>query len=668
MNGDRPHYGSGQEPQASRGPGMLRGAGTPGPVKLTTGRWRNRRRVLKARHDGDPTEKWSKVLAHSGHGVYGRFDEGRDHEATTTRKDTDGPAQRCILGVYGMTPLDVDYEPDFMTTRTSRFVTVAHAISIRPSPGPGRRFHVLIWFGPDVPPEERPNGSSIHGADVRVNNFVPWPGSWHHSGVKYEPVHHPGTPPGCLYIVRGTREMAAAMRADQADYAAANPGGNGGGQGQGSQGNGGPVLPPTEVLLKHGAPHPHDYMMYRLACRLASQGRGEAEAYVIWRAVADLTQDPDDPFEYEADFLDQWQRAVEQFGSPPLEPEAAQRALDALSAGSGVCPPIDSATTLDKPGDQHVPYELEPPAPVRTLAQLRAKIKAETKHRHPLSHDNDTAPSGWATAYARMADAARTNAIRWSMGPATCEWEEYARLAGFVSEAARKPARGFIFHRDQVKGLDAHIAWSVHGNGTPLLKEMPDGWLCFLDDPKTKYHRWECGCFYKKHSSENYPNVEPGTCPVAKGDSALDLDALVKMVRAQEWGGSLSHYQVAAVINHPLFRRTFGLVKCRYASKDSCAKAVKRARDAEEMVRDKDAVLFRRGRHWLTAEPAHYTVTATYEEKLMARVGALIEQILPDVVKKLKADGPARRGGSRGEQAQYPVWQGNAPPGARIAA
>jgi len=281
---------------------------------------------------------------------------------------------------------------------------------------------------------------------------------------------------------------------------------------------------------------------------------------------------------------------------------------------------------------------LEPPAPVRTLAQLRAKIKAETKHRHPLSHDNDTAPKGWPTAYARMADAARTNAIAWSMGPATCEWDEYARLAGCVSDEARKPARGFIFHRDQVKGLEAHLAWSIHGNGTPLMKEMPDGWFQFLDDPKTRYHRWECGCFYKKHSSENYPNVEPGTCPVA--GEKLDLDALVKLVRAQEWGGSLSHYQVAAVINHPLFRRTFGLVKCRYASKDSCAKAVKRARDGQEMKRDKDAVLFRRGRHWLTAEPAHYTVTATYEEKLLARVGALIEQILPEVVKRLRSHAP----------------------------
>jgi hypothetical protein len=643
MNGDgQPHSLSGQDPQASQGSGMLHGAGSPGrapglpPLKLTTGRWRNRRRVLKARHDGNPTEKWLKVLAHSGHGVYGRFDQGRDHEATTTRKKDDGPTQKCILGVYGIVPLDVDDETGYMTTRTARFITIAHAISVRPSAPPGRRFHVLIWFG-DVPLEERPNGSSILGADVRVNNFVPWPGSWHWSGVQYEPVHHPGTPPGCLYIVRGTRELAAAMRADQEDYRAAHPGGNGGGGGQHGEGR---DLPPTGVLLEHGAPHPHDTMMYKLACRLARQGMTEEQAYAIWRRVADLTQDPGYPFEYEEDFLDQWQRATELFGSPPLEPGAVQHALDALSAGSGVCPPIDSATTLDKLADQHVPYELDPPQPVRTLAQLRAKVKAETKHHHPLSHDNDNAPQGWATAYAKMADVARTNVIAWAMGQPSCEWEEYYWQAGFVSKYAKRPTGGFCFRPEQVKGLEAHIAWSLHGDGTPLIEQLSNGWLRFLDDPKTRYHRWECGCGYKRHSSENYPNVEPGTCPVAKGDSALDLDGLVKMVRATEFGASLTHYQVASFINWAPFRRAFGLEECRYASKSGVAKATSRAIAAGEMERDQDAVLFRRGRHWLTAQPAHYTVTGCYAPALLERVSAMIGQALPEVVRRLRSHAP----------------------------
>jgi hypothetical protein len=158
------------------------------------------------------------VLAHEGHGIYSRFMEGCDYPASTPLGKHDGATQKAILGVHGVTPLDVDDEIGYLdNTRTARFITIAHAISIRPSPPPGRRFHVLIWFGPDVPPEERPNGSSIRGADVKVNGFIPWPGCWHVSGVHYEPVHHPGTPPGCLYIVRGTRELAAAMRADQED-------------------------------------------------------------------------------------------------------------------------------------------------------------------------------------------------------------------------------------------------------------------------------------------------------------------------------------------------------------------------------------------------------------------------------------------------------------------
>ena len=272
-------------------------------------------------------------------------------------------------------------------------------------------------------------------------------------------------------------------------------------------------------------------------------------------------------------------------------------------------------------------------------------MKAETRHRHPRSTDNAGAPEGWARTYRMLADVARANAASRAQGPLppgeAGYWEGLCRAAAWwarrrasrragSASARTRCSRSFPRARAQAA---AHIAWSLRGDGVPLLEQLPDGWMRFLDDPKTLYHRWSCRCGYKEHSAENYPEVAPGTCPVAGGK--LPLDALVKAVRATAWGAWLSHFQVARLVNHPLFRRQFGLDGCRYASKSGVAKCTARAIAAGEMDRDANAVRYRRGRRWLTDTPAHYAVAGHWSPEVLERIGGLIGQIMPEVLEKL---------------------------------
>jgi P4 family phage/plasmid primase-like protien len=110
----------------------------------------------------------------------------------------------------------------------------------------------------------------------------------------------------------------------------------------GDGGSGGSIgdldeLPPTAYLLEHGVPDGmgHDNTLARLAARLAAEGKAEAEAYETWRAVADKTEDRNDPFT-SGDFRRHWKGAVrKEFGVTELTPGQVQWAQGTVSATPG---------------------------------------------------------------------------------------------------------------------------------------------------------------------------------------------------------------------------------------------------------------------------------------------------------------------------------------------
>lgn len=193
--------------------------GTLPPLKLTRARWVNRRRPAKAL-DGTPSEKWAKVLAHTG--TYEQFRYGEDHPS-----DWNGPLQVCIVGCpgTGVFFIDVDHLDGYLTTRTAQHIRREHAISTR-----GERFHVLV-DARSVPADRWPKQGPIPGGDIKSNGFIPMPGSTHWTGEKYEPVL---SADGLATVVAATPELLAAIEADQADAASTRPHGS-----SGSGGNGG---------------------------------------------------------------------------------------------------------------------------------------------------------------------------------------------------------------------------------------------------------------------------------------------------------------------------------------------------------------------------------------------------------------------------------------------
>lgn len=146
--------------------------------------------------------------------------------------------------------------------------------------------------------------------------------------------------------------------------------------GSGTGGTGGtsadslPELPPTEVLLERGIEHGgHDVNLSRLAARLCAQGKAETEAYAIWRAVADKTEDPADPFTAQ-DWRRHWKGAqAKGFGNPPgLSADQIEWAKDTTMSK-----PVQDAQT---PWQQHL-----------TLAfQKRCELH---QHNRAWLHDAD---------------------------------------------------------------------------------------------------------------------------------------------------------------------------------------------------------------------------------------------------------------------------------------
>ena len=187
------------------------------PLLLTRARWLNRRHKTRDVR-GEPTEKWSKVLAHTG--SYEQFEYGTDTDSSWS-----GRLQRAIICSpwSGVLAIDVDHEQAYMSTRTAQYITRADAISTR-----GGGYHVLI-DARMVPREHWPRQGPIPGGDIKSCGFIPMPGCLHWSEARYEPVLHDGL----TRVVAATPELIAAINADRHAYhpaASANGhGGHGGG-------------------------------------------------------------------------------------------------------------------------------------------------------------------------------------------------------------------------------------------------------------------------------------------------------------------------------------------------------------------------------------------------------------------------------------------------------
>ena len=244
-----------------------------GPLRLTTARWYNKRRLVKDPHDGMPRERWSKVLAHRG--PLTQFLYGTDTDADNPSSDH----QVCIILTFGtrMFVLDVDNVQEFGTTRTSRVAGRDQALSIR-----GDHFHIAV-DARDVPVDQWPRQKPIAGADIKSNGWVPVPGSTHWTGQRYEPVIHPGNK---VIIVPCTPELLAAIRADQADYTG-NGGSTGGGGETGKRGHDTEVAAATMLMI-----------LKRLRAGWQAGEELKKDVYAEWLTVA-IPHDPGDPFEQE---------------------------------------------------------------------------------------------------------------------------------------------------------------------------------------------------------------------------------------------------------------------------------------------------------------------------------------------------------------------------------
>jgi hypothetical protein len=240
----------------------------PEPLKPTTARWYNKRRRVPGL-DGEPVDRWSKVLAHTG--PLTQFGYNTDTPSTWQ-----GRFQLCLICTRqsGAIAVDVDYPDQYATTRTGRLIGREAAFTTR-----GERYHVLIdarW----VPEQDWPAQGPIAGGDIKSNGWIPVPGSEHYSGEIYQPTHNPPV------IIPATLELTAAMRADRADADANGGRVPGGGNGGGHDGE---IAAAVLGMILRG-----------LRAGMAPDGRLKAAVYQQWREVA-VPHDPDWPFE-PADF------------------------------------------------------------------------------------------------------------------------------------------------------------------------------------------------------------------------------------------------------------------------------------------------------------------------------------------------------------------------------
>lgn len=272
-------------------------AGDPAaPLALTTARWYN---AVRAR-DG----RAAKILATTG--IYSKFAYGTDTPCDHVAKDTtmaDGLFQVAVICCpgSGLIAVDVDRPAAWDASATARCLSEQAASSRRWDAEQQRyRFHILV-DARAIPRDQWPVQSWTAWGDVKSCGFVPWPGSLHHSGARYEPVRADGAP----VVATATAELMAAIAADIANRPPRETAGGKGGTGGG-----------------------HDGEMAAYAMRQALAGKDEDDARRAWQAKAAREQDPDWPYD-EGDFQRHWRGGVRK-AAVVLERQAREAAWQAM--------------------------------------------------------------------------------------------------------------------------------------------------------------------------------------------------------------------------------------------------------------------------------------------------------------------------------------------------
>ena len=250
-----------------------------GPLAPTTARWKNsRRRVRDDR--GQWTDKWRKVLAHTG--SMEQFGYGTDTPSTWR-----GRFQVCQVCTWQSKAIavDVDHEYEYASTRTTWLITPELAFTRR-----GKwNWHALI-DARCVPASDWPGQGPIAGGDIKSNGFIPVPGSEHYSGDEYELARNPAV------IVPATPELMAAILADRADADAARSAGRYASASGGSSSGCGPCGD-LDYYAEHGIPlGVQDDELWRLACRHVRSMSEQELADRLWACVQRSPQQPGDPW------------------------------------------------------------------------------------------------------------------------------------------------------------------------------------------------------------------------------------------------------------------------------------------------------------------------------------------------------------------------------------
>ena len=292
-----------------------------GPLRLTFGRWFNRRVVYKDPHDGEHAERWSKVLAHRGQ-YADLFAYGTDTDSDWNRSDL----QVCTIHApnTGTIGVDVDAADEYLARcPLAAFIRREHAVSTR-----GGGWHVVVDMR-GVPRDQWPTQGPVPGGDLKANGFLPVPGSTHYSGERYEPVIWPGNR---VYFVTCTPQILAAMHASRALMPGTAGSDGSGGSGGGHDGEiAAQVLGWVRQAVNTG----------RDPADLAVKG----EIYQQWLQIA-IAQDPGWPFTAE-DFERHYRTAVAKVNATPapvLSPEVKAWAASTVPAASGPAAVTSAAT------------------------------------------------------------------------------------------------------------------------------------------------------------------------------------------------------------------------------------------------------------------------------------------------------------------------------------
>lgn len=250
-----------------------------GPLWWTTARWCNRQ---------DEQGHWSKVLAHKG--SYTQFRYGTHTDSYWNRNDL----QLAIIcsKQSGVIAIDVDRPEAFDGSFTSRHISPDDACTTRFDPQLGEhRWHALVDMRA-IPHYLWPGQSWTAWGDVKANGFVPWPGSVHHSGIRYESANYNGWP----HAVPATMELVAAIQADIINRPAREGNGTNGGTGGGHSGE-----------------------MMGFVMKLAWDGKTDDEIQALFWAKAVAEQDPAWPYS-----PDDFERYLDTARSKVAELEAKQ--------------------------------------------------------------------------------------------------------------------------------------------------------------------------------------------------------------------------------------------------------------------------------------------------------------------------------------------------------